>query len=271
MLSRGRPFFKMSGSGNDFVVVDARSESAGELRKPATIRRICARATGVGADGIVFLEPSPRLSFRMTYFNSDGSLASLCGNASLCVARLAVELGAVDPAGFVFDTDAGEVRARLEKGLPEVDLQPVQSVSPEAGMAPAAGELRIGFALAGVPHLVVECEDVTSVDVAGRGAALRHHASLPEGANVNFVAPEPDRWAIRTFERGVEGETLACGTGAVAAAILLAAWGESGEETTLRTRSGRALDVRLVREGDRWLPSLRGEARIVFEGHLGEL
>jgi diaminopimelate epimerase len=271
MRAAGRPFFKMSGSGNDFVIVDARQEAAGELREPATIRRVCARATGVGADGIVLLEPSTRGSFRMTYFNSDGSLASLCGNASLCSARLAVDLGAADAAGFEFETDAGTVRARLRDGLPEIDLQPVRTVRADAEIALAAGERQIGFALAGVPHLIVRCDEIESVDVPARGATLRRHPGLADGANVNFVAPESEVWAIRTFERGVEGETLACGTGAVAAAVLLAAWGESGAETAFRTRSGRVLSVRLTRSGDAWLPSLSGEGRLVFEGRQGEL
>ena len=131
----------------------------------------------------------------------------------------------------------------------------------------------MGFSVAGVPHLVVRVDDVSTVDVVGRGRPLRSHpAAGPAGANVNFVSPNGSGgWRIRTFERGVEGETLACGTGAVASAVHLAVSGESGEAVSLTTRSGAELRVRLSRSGGGWLPSLSGEARIVFEGRLGEI
>src|SRR5581483_7927491 len=132
------------------------------------------------------------------------------------------------------------------------------------GITPQTGEQRIGYALAGVPHLVVLCGDVTTVDVVGRGRPLRGHQSLPQGANVNFVAGSSQSgWRVRTYERGVEGETLACGSGAVATAILLAAWGLASGLVELETRSGRKVQVRLVRQGHIWKPSLSGEGRIV--------
>jgi diaminopimelate epimerase len=122
-----------------------------------------------------------------------------------------------------------------------------------------------------VPHLGVRCNDVESVDVVGRGRPLRLDPSLAQGANVNFLSPDGSGgWLIRTYERGVEGETLACGTGAVASAILLAEAGESESPVRLRTRSGRTLTVRLRRSERGWEPSLSGEARIVFQGRLGE-
>jgi diaminopimelate epimerase len=137
----------------------------------------------------------------------------------------------------------------------------------------ADGERWIGFAVAGVPHLVVRVEDVDRVDVVGRGRPLRYDSSLAKGANVNFVSPDGDGgWRIRTYERGVEGETLACGTGAVATAILLHVNGDAGLDTSLLTRSGRSLRVRLEqRTLSGWHPTLAGEARIVFEGVLGEV
>ena len=268
----GLPFWKMSGSGNDFVFFDARQGVPLGLDQPPAIQTICARGTGVGADGIVLLEPARDAAFRIRYFNSDGSLASLCGNASLCSTRLAVELGIAPDAGFEFDTGAGRLAARIRDGLPEIDLQPVSEVRPEAGIPLAPGERRIGFARAGVPHLAILVDDLETVEVVGRGRPLRRHASLSDGANVNFVAREKDGWGIRTYERGVEGETLACGTGAVASAVLLTVWGEARGDVALRTRSGRVLTVRLRRDGaGNWLPSLRGEGRIVFQGSLDEL
>ncbi len=271
---RGRQFFKMSGSGNDFVVIDARAEPPGPLANPEMIRAVCARGTGVGADGIVFLEPSEVAAFRMVYLNSDGSRAALCGNASLCVARLAVHLGIVDAHGFGFETDSGTVRARVDGSGPEIDLEPATDLAPGIAIETRPDEQRIGFARVGVPHLVVLVKDVDAVDVLGRGAELRRDPRLGRsGANVNFVAAIPGEtpWAIRTFERGVEGETLACGTGAVASALMLQGWGLGGPETSLQTRSGRVLRVRTQSAGDSVTPSLGGEGRIVFSGELGEV
>jgi diaminopimelate epimerase len=213
--------------------------------------------------------------FRMTYLNSDGSPADLCGNASLCSTRLASELGILDAATgteFRMETDAGILGVRLLEESPEVDLQPVSDVRARLPFRLESGERWIGFALAGVPHLVVRVDDVSTVDVVGRGRPLRHDATLPDGANVNFVSPDASGgWRIRTYERGVEGETLACGTGAVATAILLAESGETGDRVVLTTRSSRLLKVRLQRSNDGWHPSLAGEARIVFQGRFGEL
>jgi diaminopimelate epimerase len=272
MLPAGRTFYKMSGSGNDFIMVDAMKEPPGSLAETAVIRAVCARATGIGADGIVFLEPSSRADFRMTYLNSDGSRADLCGNASLCSTRLASELGIARGMEFRIESDAGILSARLGRDGPEVDLQPVTDVQSDLPFRLADGERWIGFALAGIPHLVVRVDDIEQVDVVGRGRPLRLDPSLAQGANVNFVSSGADgNWRIRTYERGVEGETLACGTGAVASAILLAKSGQATSPVALRTRSGRTLTVRLEHHEGAWLPSLSGEARVVFEGRFGEL
>jgi diaminopimelate epimerase len=186
---------------------------------------------------------------------------------------LAVDLGLAQGGGFVLHTAAGALRARIRDGLPEVDLEPVDDVKADASdLGRRPGEARLGYACAGVPHVVVEIPDIDSADVTGRGSELRNHPALAEGANVNFVSKRPDgSFTYRTYERGVEGETLACGTGAVATAILLSSWGESGKETTLWTRSALPLTVTLRREKDSWLPSLRGEGRLVFEGTIREL
>ena len=266
-----RDFWKMSGSGNDFVFFDARDEPAGALAEPGVIQRICARRTGVGADGVVFLERHPEVDFRMRYYNADGSRASLCGNAALCSSRLAVNLGAVRPDGFRFATDAGVLAGRIREGLPEIDLGPVGDIQVDVGIELGAGESRMGYALAGVPHAVIECSDVEAIDLAERGRRVRWDAHFPEGANVDFVSPAPGGWRMRTYERGVEGETLACGTGAVASAAVLAAWSRSGVETRILTSSGMPLDVRLQADGDDWRPSLRGNAQIVFRGVLGDI
>lgn len=262
----------MSGSGNDFVFVDARHEPPGPLASPQVIGLICSRGTGIGADGIVFLEQSERADIRLVYLNADGSRADLCGNATLCTARLARELGIVGDGEFSIETDVGVLGARFRGDTPEIDLLPVSEVRPDAGIPLERGERRMGFALAGVPHLVIVVDDLDTVDVVGRGRPLRRHASLKAGANVNFVKPVGDgTFAYRTYERGVEAETLACGTGAVATAVLLTAWGLVNGLARIRTRSGRELQVRLSGPQGSQTPSLCGEARIVYRAEFGEV
>jgi diaminopimelate epimerase len=267
-------FFKMSGSGNDFVFIDGigQPEQTSVALDPDFVRTVCAPHTGVGADGLAVLLPDDELEFSLAYFNRDGSVGELCGNASLCAVRLSNELGLAQQSGLRFRTPAGIITGRLRDGRPEVDLQAVQGLRSDAGIPRQAGEQALGFADSGVPHLVVRAHRVDGVPLATRGPELRHHASLPAGANVNWVAQDAlGSWEIRTYERGVEDETLACGTGAVAAAALLQAWGESGDSTTLRTKSGQPLQVNLRSVDGQTVPTLAGEGRIVFEGTIREL
>jgi diaminopimelate epimerase len=273
VIGFGREFYKLSGSGNDFVFVDTRTEPAGALAKPDVISAICSRGNGIGADGVVFLEASDRATIRLVYINADGTRADLCGNATLCTARMARELGLV-VAGreFSIETDVGVLPARFVGDTPEIDLHPVTEAREDAGIELMPGERRMGFALAGVPHLTVLVDDLDAVDVVGRGRPLRRHPGLKAGANVNFVkADGPGLWAYRTYERGVEAETLACGTGAVATAWLLTLWGMATGPVRLRTRSGREVGVRFSGSGTGAKASLSGEARIVFRGEIGEL
>lgn len=270
------PFYKMTGSGNDFVFFDARLAGTPADVPVDRIAAICARGTGVGADGLVMLDQPAAGGVRIAYWNSDGSRAALCGNATLCTASLAVHLGAVRAgADFVIATDAGALRARVTASTgPAFELAPLQALAPDTSdtlAATAAGpEQRIGFAVAGVPHVVVRVPDVEAVDLAGRSPGLRAATrGRPAGANVNYVSSTGDgRWYMRTFERGVEGETLACGTGAVACAAVLQAWGEAGAEVGIVVRSGRQLTVRLSERDGR--PTLAGEGRLVFVGTLAQ-
>ena len=275
MTRYGRAFFKLTGSGNDFVFVDARREPPGRLELADVVGAVCARGTGVGADGIVFFEPGSNSSerFSIRYLNRDGSLAMLCGNASLCSVRLAAELGIVEQGeDFAFGTSAGVARGRLTSDGPEIDLQPVAELQADAPFSLGEGERRIGFAMVGVPHVVILCDDIESIDVVGRGRPIRHDPGLEAGANVNFVGRDGGGWAMRTYERGVEAETLACGTGSVATAALLARWGESGPATEIRTRSGLPLKIRFRETAPGVVtPSLAGEGRIVFRGELVEV
>jgi len=269
---RGTHFYKMTGSGNDFVVLDGRA-STPDLWPPARVRAICDRRNGVGADGLVILTPATPGTVRMSYWNSDGSHGALCGNAALCSGRLSVDLELVAAGEFCLLTDAGLVRviSRAQAEEAEIQLPPADLPRNLSELRPAPGERWLSLGTVGVPHLVVRVEDIEAVDVMGRGGALRSHARAgPAGANVNFVSPQADPrapWLIRTFERGVEGETLACGTGTVAAALALASRGEAELPLRFQSRGGLELTVRAELNGAQatevWLS---GQGRLLFRG-----
>ncbi len=272
-----REFWKMSGSGNDFLFFDARGTgaTADPLEAPAEIASLCKAHLGVGADGVVFIVDADGALFGIRYYNADGSRATLCGNASLCAAQSAVMLGLTRREQmFHFMSDAGLIAASIDQeGAASVRLAPVTALEAKAVEDREAGELRIGFAVVGVPHLVVLVQDVGAVDVAVRGQSLRYGAArAPAGANVNFVSPAGDSgdWLIRTYERGVEAETYACGTGAVASAACIRAWDMAPglAAIRLRTASDRDLTVRLPAVDDSGWSELSGEGRLVFRGVL---
>jgi len=271
----GASFYKMSGSGNDFVMLDGRQTTPADW--PAErIREVCDRRDGVGGDGLLILTPEAPGTVRMTFWNCDGSPANMCGNAALCSTRLATHLKMVPTAGMTLATGAGPFPTRCvgDGDLAELNLPDFDLPAEVPGMALAPGELWIRKAVVGVEHLVTRVADLEGFDLPARGREQRFHPAIaPKGANANFVG-QPDTpggpWRIRTYERGVEGETLACGTGTVAAAVALAALGEASLPMTLLSRSGRELTVRATVEGGRAVDVwLRGEARLVFTGVLG--
>jgi diaminopimelate epimerase len=276
-IDDGRAFWKMSGSGNDFVFFDARSSrgTRDPLETTADISALCAPHLGIGADGVVFIAESDDALFAIRYYNADGSRASLCGNASLCAAQSAVKLGlASREQMFHFMSDAGRIAASIDAdGVASVRLAPVTALERGAPEGLAPREDRIGYAVVGVPHLVVLVGDVAAIDVAGRGRILRYGTvRAPEGANVNFVSRGlgPGEWRIRTYERGVEGETYACGTGAVATAACLQAWelAPRDADVRLRTASERVLTVRFPATAGTGFSELSGEGRVVYDGVL---
>ncbi len=271
----GLPIYKLTGSGNDFVMVDARLTAPGEWT-PADMQCVCARGLGVGADGLVFVGPGSQVgAVRMVYFNADGSRAPMCGNAALCSTRLAARLGLASADGMRLETDAGtyETRCPGAADTAELRLAPVPAPQAVPGLEPGPGEHRIVLAIVGVPHVVVEVDDVDAVDVVGRGRALRLDAALrPDGANINFISPgsSASEWRMRTYERGIEAETLACGTGAVAAACALADAGTAELPLTVVSRTGKLLVIhaRPTVRGVFEDVSLTAEARLVFRGVL---
>ena len=264
----------MTGSGNDFVMVGGRVSTPDDWT-PADIQAACARGTGVGADGLVFVVPGARPgAVRMIYFNSDGSRAAMCGNAALCSTTLAVHLSLGAADGMDLETDAGTYRSRMAgPGRAELHLAPVEAPAAVPGLRLGPGERRAVLGQVGVPHLVVLLDDVDQLDLMGRGRALRFDPVLaPEGANVNFISPGANEreWRMRTYERGVEAETLACGTGSVAAGCALQEWGLGRLPINIQTRSGRLLEIKATKARggayeDVWLA---GEGRMVFRGVL---
>lgn len=267
----GTTFYKMSGSGNDFVMFDGRDVPVSDITA-ARIVELCDRRLGVGADGLVVLTPAGSDRIRMDFWNCDGSQADMCGNAALCSTRLATTLEMVSRNGMQLVTRAGTFRTRIvgsgegaELNLPDFSLPAI----PE-GLRLRAGESLGALAVCGVPHLAVVVEDLEAEDLMDRGRQLRHDPSMgPAGANVNFVGRVGDSWRVRTYERGVEGETLACGTGAVATAVALHRFLGDPLPLELWARSGRILRITATLSGDRatdvWLA---GEGRRVFTGTL---
>jgi diaminopimelate epimerase len=280
----GTVIYKMTGSGNDFVFVDGRVEPV-ELWPPKRIRAYCRRRTGIGADGLVVLEPgSEPGAVRFHFFNSDGGRAPMCGNGSLCATRLAAWLELAPADGMILETDAGAFRTRCVPGeaeRAEIVLSDIPGLeAPSIELAPGENHIRLGVIgmadLPGIPHLVVLVDDVRAVNVAERGRALRYHEAIaPAGANVNFVSQaEGGGWTMRTYERGVEGETLACGTGAVTSAAVLAAAGEIHLPWDVVTTAGYRLTISgRARNGTKGAvlaePTLAGEARIVYRAAVG--
>ncbi|WP_461832098.1 diaminopimelate epimerase [Aquifex sp.] len=222
-------FWKLQGSGNDFVIIDDRENSLENflkekgLSKEEFVKKVCAFHTGVGADGLILIKnpDNPENDFKWEFFNSDGSVAEMCGNGSRCAVRFAYEKG-IAGKNVKFETLAGVIRAEvLNKRVIKVQLTPPNEPQ-EKTLRTKEGDIRGFFINTGVPHFVVPVEDVEKINVIKLGRELRFHEEFqPKGTNVNFIQPvSEDTIKIRTYERGVESETLACGTGATASAIV---------------------------------------------------
>ncbi|MEO8216890.1 MAG: diaminopimelate epimerase [Acidobacteriota bacterium] len=262
------PFWKMAGAGNDFLIFDNRG---GSIADPARLAAaICTRRLSVGGDGLILIEPSLASDFRMAYFNADGSRGEFCANGTRCAARFALLNGIAAEQEMIIETDAGRVPARVEDGLVTLSLpgpeRIVQSKRIDLGGKPVTGM----YMWVGVPHfVVVSSSSVGAIDVESSGREIRHHPDLaPEGANVNFVRVlSREAIEVRTYERGVEAETLSCGSGVVASVSACAMTGSVDSPVSVLTRSG----IRLIVTVD-WLDggirglTLSGDARVIFKG-----
>ncbi len=266
-------FTKLTGAGNDFIAVDNREGSLDPLLTQPRIAGLCRRALSIGADGLLELRESRTADYRMVYYNSDGGRASMCGNGGRCMARFAIMRGA---AGSVqtFESDAGTHRAEVRPcGTVRLWFTAPVTLSGSLTLAaPAPGgvaaTLEASLEDTGVPHLVVFTDDLYDGLFESSAATLRRAPETgPAGANVDFACVEtPVSMRIRTWERGVEGETLACGTGAVAAVFAGLRCGRVALPCTVHPPGGSPLEVGMDDAG--WW--LEGEARPVYEGETME-
>ena len=266
-----QPFSKMAGGGNDFVVIDNRG---GRIAEPGALaRRICTRALSVGADGLVLIEGSARATFRMRYWNSDGSLGEFCGNGTRCAARFAF-LNVIAGRRMTIETDAGLVGAEIgEGGLVTISLPSPHSFRASRGLVIGRQTVRGSSIRVGVPHYVVFIrEDLWAQNIVPLGRAIRRHRDLETdgGANVNFVTVRGEHAIeVRTYERGVEGETLSCGSGVVASAITSAMFEKVKSPVSVLTRSGITLEVSFVlRDGYADQVRLKGDARLIYRATI---
>ncbi len=263
-------FDKMSGSGNDFIIIDNRGKIVPETDIQGFVARICRRKMAVGADGVILVEDTDTADFKWRFFNSDGSVAEMCGNGARCVSRFAFDHG-IAGATMTFETLAGVVRAQISDRRVTVSMPDPTALHLDENIDTDRGTMIVHSVNTGVPHVVIETPALENVDVVALGREIRHHPRfLPSGTNVNFMSPILDNGvAIRTYERGVEDETLACGTGAVAAAIICAAKDRTVSPVELITRSGERLVVSFHREGSCFTQIyLEGDARIIYKGIL---
>jgi diaminopimelate epimerase len=260
-------FVKMHGAANDFVVIDHR-EAFLPADPSALFARLCDRRRGIGADGVLLLERDPELDFSMRYHNADGGAAEFCGNGARCIARFALDLGLGAGGAVGFRTAAGRKRATaLADGRIALEFGPVED-GEHVRLAVANRVVEGRRVRAGVPHLVVPVPSVADVALPEEAPPLRRHERFgPEGANVDFVTPRPDgRVAMRTWERGVEGETLACGSGAIASALWAVLEAGAPSPVTIRTAGGDELVVAFATGPEGRSATLTGPAEVSFTG-----
>ena len=259
-------FTKMTGAGNDFVFLGPAFAGLVE-RAPEIALKMCERRNSVGADGLIIVDDTGESLF-MHYVNSDGSVADFCGNGARCFVLYCLEHG-IGKGTVEFDTRSGRHMGEMTDRGVRVSMEAPRLVGDD--MLEVAGETKlVTLAEAGVPHAVLLAEDVGAIDVERIGREIRMHPRFaPDGANADFVGTTGrDGFPIRTYERGVERETLACGSGCVASALVLRAKNITGSRTAFRVVSGDALHVELPRKGEEGEAYLTGPARVVYEGDI---
>lgn len=260
----------MQGSGNDFILIDNRRGilKGKNLRQVAL--QVCDRHYSVGADGLIVIVPSAKADFKWRFLNADGSEAEMCGNGSRCAARFA-HIRKIAGRSLTFETLAGIIRAEVKKNAVKVQLTGASGLRMNREVPLETGVREGHFINTGVPHLVYLSDRLDDEKVFQIGRETRFHDLFkPAGTNVNFVQVlGPRRIKIRTYERGVEAETLACGTGSVAGALIAGALGQVTSPVQVLTRSGERLTVSFRNQGDSIADlHLEGGAELICEGNL---
>jgi diaminopimelate epimerase len=264
------PFVKMSGSGNDFVVIDNRAPDYVLTREQ--IARLCDRHFGIGADGLLAVETAdhPDADFRMRYYNADGGEAEMCGNGARCFARFVHPLRRANAEQVRFLTPAGLIIGEYVGDEVRINLTPPTETKLHQRADFGWGEIEHHAMNTGVPHVVVYVPDAERAEVIAHGRSIRRSAIFPRGTNVNFVqVTDSGKLIVRTYERGVEDETLACGTGVVAAALLTNLVHRLALPLCIKVRGGDILTVDARAEGDAFHEvTLTGPATEVFAGEI---
>ena len=265
------PFVKMSGTGNDFVLIDHRKSRIAREVMPEFARLVCRRRFSVGADGLIFIEDSDTADFKWLFFNGDGSEAEMCGNGARCAARFAYMQG-IAPARMRFETLAGIIEATVSDMDVSVLMTDPKEFQLEQKLEVQGEKLLVHTVDTGVPHAVLFVDDHETVDVCGLGSLIRHHSAfMPAGTNVNFVQQlEDNALKVRTYERGVENETMACGTGAAAAALVAALTGGAHSPVDIVTSGGDRLAILFDIDDANNITNvfLKGPAHVVYNGEL---
>jgi diaminopimelate epimerase len=262
------PFYKMSGAGNDFIFIDNRDGKANGIDRQTLVTKACARNISAGADGMMLIENSDKADFKWRFYNCDGSEAEMCGNGARCAGRFAY-LNSIAGKTMKFETLAGIIEAEVKDGV-NVKVQLTEPINKrENYQIKLDGEtLSVDSINTGVPHAVMFTDSIEELDVMKYGSGIRYHDEYkPAGTNANFCKMLDDGFLrVRTYERGVEGETMACGTGCVASAIFAVGKGLAQSPVKCRTTSGLILTVYL----EKGKVYLEGEARVVYKGELTE-
>ncbi|MGB9596327.1 MAG: diaminopimelate epimerase [Candidatus Poribacteria bacterium] len=265
-------FSKLSGAGNDFIIIDNRKNIVpSDLTK--FIEKICVRRISVGADGVLLVENSDIADFKMRYFNSDGSEAETCGNGARCIAKFAYSEGVVKSEKMTFETKAGIYSAEIIDKNVKIKMSNTIDMKLNFPIKLNDETFTISFANSGVPHAVFVVDDLEKIDVIKLGKETRYHEDFsPKGTNVNFIKiRDKNNIDIRTYERGVEDETLACGTGSIASAVIASALGLAESPVTMHTWGKFELKIYFTLQTDGATDVyLEGDARIVYKGYLTE-
>jgi diaminopimelate epimerase len=262
-------FTKAVATGNDFIIIDNRENQLKD-NLPELARRLCDRKYGAGADGLLLVEKSKNSDFKMRIFNPDGSEAQMCGNGSRCIALYA-NAKRITPVNMKIETLAGVINASVKQGEVKVKLTDPKEIQWNLCLMINECPYKVNFLNAGVPHVIHFVNDLESVEIKKLGPKMRYHKEFsPHGANVDFVKvidKDNSRISVRTYERGVEDETLACGTGAVASAIIAAEAEHLTPPIIVETRSKELLKIYFdIVEGEFKNVYLEGKAQLVYEG-----